>query len=200
MRNRRRPGEGPPPPPRRWHPRTATAPPRSPARAERALAPLTNHWRPSWKGTAAELRDLALRLHEVGSDLRGFLVSLEADPDRVEQVEEELERIADAKRRFRAGTYEELLARAQAAETELGGAGRRARPGRRPRRRRSPPPRRQSTSSPRRLRAARAAAAEPFAAAVAAELRGVGMGEGEFRVELREREPRRRPAPTRPSS
>ena len=59
-----------------------------------------------------------------------------------------------------------------------------------PRRRRSPPPRRRRSAladgAPRR-RAAQAA--EPFAAAVAEELRGVGMGEGEFRVELREREP-----------
>ncbi|MDF2751237.1 MAG: repair protein RecN, partial [Gaiellaceae bacterium] len=39
------------------------------------------------------------------------------------------------------------------------------------------------------LRAARAAAVASFAAAVAAELRGVGLGEGEFRAELREREP-----------
>jgi len=34
-----------------------------------------------------------------------------------------------------------------------------------------------------------AAPAEPFAAAVAAELQGIGLGEGEFRVELEDREP-----------
>ena len=39
------------------------------------------------------------------------------------------------------------------------------------------------------LRAARRAAAPAFAEAVAAELRGVGMGDGEFAAELREREP-----------
>ena len=39
------------------------------------------------------------------------------------------------------------------------------------------------------LRKARRSAAEPFADAVAAELEGIGMGEGEFRVELAEREP-----------
>ena len=39
------------------------------------------------------------------------------------------------------------------------------------------------------LRAAREQAAKPFAEAVAEELRGVGLGDGEFRVELREREP-----------
>ena len=39
------------------------------------------------------------------------------------------------------------------------------------------------------MAANRRAAAEPFAEAVASELRGIGLGEGEFRVELREREP-----------
>ena len=39
------------------------------------------------------------------------------------------------------------------------------------------------------LSAARRGAAEPFAEAVAGELRSIGMGDGEFRVELREREP-----------
>ena len=39
------------------------------------------------------------------------------------------------------------------------------------------------------LRSVRTGRAEAFADAVAAELRGVGMGEGEFRAELREREP-----------
>ena len=40
-------------------------------------------------------------------------------------------------------------------------------------------------------RGRRRAAAEPFAEAVAAELHGIGMGEGEFRAELRERGARR---------
>ena len=39
------------------------------------------------------------------------------------------------------------------------------------------------------LQAARSEAADAFAAAVAHELRGIGMGEGEFVIELREREP-----------
>src|SRR5205823_515515 len=105
-----------------------------------------------------------------------------------EQVEAELERIAQAKRRFRAQTYEELLARAAEARAELealdegfdpaaaaaaalaaaeGKVGRLADG----------------------LRAARTEAAPRFAEAVAAELVGVGMGEGEFVAELREREP-----------
>ena len=124
----------------------------------------------------------------MSSDLRGFLSSLEADPGRVEQVEEGLETIADAKRRFRASTYEELLARAADAERELAALADGLDP---------------VTAAAEALAAAetvvagladelheaRAATAEPFAAAVAEELRGVGMGDGEFRVELREREP-----------
>ena len=39
------------------------------------------------------------------------------------------------------------------------------------------------------LRSAREAASEPFASAVAEELRGIGLGDGDFRVELRGREP-----------
>ena len=53
------------------------------------------------------------------SALRGFLSSLEAEPGRLEEVEGELERIADARRRFGAASYEELLSRAEAARAEL---------------------------------------------------------------------------------
>ena len=55
--------------------------------------------------------------------------------------------------------------------------------------RRSPPPRRASHALCDELRAERNAAAPAFADAVAAELHDVGMGEGEFVCELREREP-----------
>ena len=157
------------------------------AAAERALAPL-ERLGPELAAAGEELRELEVRLREVGSDLRGFLASLEAEPDRLEQVEGELERIADARRRFRAADYEELLARAAAAREELaaldGGhdpaaaaaqalAAAEAR----------------SAGLADALRAARQQAATAFADAVAEELRGVGMGEGEFRVELRERDP-----------
>ena len=155
--------------------------------AERAIAPL-ERLAPELERAGKELRDLALRLHEVGSDLRGLLASLEADPGRVEQVEEELERIADAKRRFRAATYEELLARATEARTELGALAE----GLDPAAAAAEALAAAETTATRlaaALRAARTTAVEPFAAAVAAELRGVGMGEGEFRVELRERDP-----------
>ena len=155
--------------------------------AERSLAPL-ERLAPELARAGEELRDLELRLREVGSDLRGFLASLEAEPDRLEQVEAELERISDARRRFGAADYDDLLARASAAREELatleGGldpaaataealAAAEAR----------------TNELAAELRAAREAATDTFADAVAEELRGVGMGEGEFRVELRERDP-----------
>ena len=155
--------------------------------AERSLAPL-ERLAPELERAGRELRDLALRLYDVGSDLRGFLGSLEADPGRVEQVEEELERIADAKRRFRAATYEELLERSALARAELEALA----DGLDPAAAAAEALAAAETAVSRladELRQARATAAEPFAAAVAAELRGVGMGDGEFRVELREREP-----------
>ena len=50
-----------------------------PAAAERALEPLTR-LAPELEGAAAELRELTVRLSEVGSDLHRFVASLEADP------------------------------------------------------------------------------------------------------------------------
>ncbi len=81
------------------------------AHAERALAPIEN-LAPELERSAGELRDIEMRLREAASDLRAFLASLEAEPDRVEQIEVELDRIAETKRRFRCATYEELLERA----------------------------------------------------------------------------------------
>ncbi len=157
------------------------------AAAERSLAPL-ERLAPELARAGEELRDVELRLREVGSDLRAFLASLEAEPDRLEQVEGELERMSDARRRFDAVDYDDLLARAATARDELAAladgldpvaaaadvlAAADAR----------------STELASALRSARRDAAEPFAVAVAEELRGVGMGEGEFRAELRERDP-----------
>jgi DNA repair protein RecN (Recombination protein N) len=157
------------------------------ASAERAVAPL-ERLAPELASSGDALRDVELRLRETASELRAFLASAEADPGRLEEVEAELDVIADAKRRYRAQTYSELLDRAaearrelqaideghdpvRAAEEELASA--QAEVGR--------------LHSD--LTAARHAAAGPFAEAVACELDGVGLGEGEFRVELREREP-----------
>ena len=97
-------------PPRRSRPRRARAPPALAGAAERAVAPL-ERLAPELARAGEELRDVELRLRELGSDLRGFLASLEAEPDRLEQVESELERISDARRRFGAVDYDDLLAR-----------------------------------------------------------------------------------------
>jgi DNA repair protein RecN (Recombination protein N) len=133
------------------------------------------------------LRDVELRLRETASELRGFLTTLEAEPGRVEQIEGELDRIAEAKRRFRVETYEELLDRAGAAKSELdaidGGFDPAAA---------AAEALAAAEGNMQRLaaelRAARTDAAPRFAQEVARELTGVGMGEGEFVAELRERE------------
>jgi DNA repair protein RecN (Recombination protein N) len=157
------------------------------ALAERAIAPL-ERLSPELERAGNELRDVELRLRETASELRALLTSLEAEPDRLEQVESELGRIAEARRRFRCDSYEELLARAAEARTELaaleGGADpvdAAAQAVREAEER--------AAALGEALRAARKAAATPFAVAVGEELRTVGLGEGEFRVELREREP-----------
>jgi DNA repair protein RecN (Recombination protein N) len=157
------------------------------AAAERSLAPL-ERLAPELAQAGAELRDVELRLRELSSDLRAFLASLEAEPERVEQVEAELERISDTRRRFGAVDYDDLLARAGAAGDELAALEEGLDPAAAAAEALAAA---EATSAKlaAQLRAAREAAAEPFAAAVAEELRGVGMGEGEFRVELRERDP-----------
>jgi DNA repair protein RecN (Recombination protein N) len=156
-------------------------------RAERALAGV-GEIAPELGRAAAELRGAELSLGETALELRGFLDSLEAQPDRLEQVESELERIADTKRRFTCETYAELLTRAAEAREELaareGGA--------------DPlqaaaealaEAERHAQDLTKRLAKNRRAAIEPFAKAVEAELHGIGLGEGEFRAELEAREP-----------
>jgi DNA repair protein RecN (Recombination protein N) len=157
------------------------------ATAERAVAPL-ERLAPELERAGNELRDVELRLRETASELRAFLASLEGEPDRLEHVEAELDRIAAARRRFRCETYEELLSRAAEAGTELQALDAGADP--------------VAAAAEAlvkaeatvqklaaELRASRTVAAEPFAAAVAEELQGIGLGDGEFRIELRERDP-----------
>jgi DNA repair protein RecN (Recombination protein N) len=155
------------------------------ARAERAIAPLTEI-APELGRAAGDLRDAELRLGETALELRRFLDTLETEPDRLEHVEAELERIAAAKRRFGCASYDELLARAAEARTELAAIEEGADPltaasdalakatGR-------------TDELSKRLRANRTKASGPFARAVERELQGVGLGEGEFRVELADR-------------
>ena len=156
------------------------------AEAERALAPL-ERLAPEFERAANELRDAELRLRETASELRAFLASLQAEPDRLERIEADLDRIADVKRRFRCASYEELLARAAEARAELEALD----DGFDPRAAAAEALVAAEAGVKRlaeELHAARAETVDAFADAVAEELHGIGMGEGEFRVELRERD------------
>jgi DNA repair protein RecN (Recombination protein N) len=156
------------------------------ANAERSIAPL-EHIAPELGLAGNELREAGVRLRETAAELRSFLAGLEAEPGRLEHVESELARIAVAKRRFGFDSYEELLAGAAEARAELeareGGA--------------DPVGEAEAAVEQARaavdelaaaLRKARRAAAKPFAKAVASELHGIGLGEGEFHVEVSERD------------
>jgi DNA repair protein RecN (Recombination protein N) len=156
------------------------------ATAERSLAPLES-LAPELRRAGDELRDIELRLRETATDLRGVLTSLEAEPDRLEQLEGKLERIAAAKRRFSALTYEELLSRASEAKAELSAFEHGSDPVAASAQALNAAKRRVEQLA-RELRMARSAAADAFSAAVAEELEGIGLGEGEFRIELGERE------------
>jgi DNA repair protein RecN (Recombination protein N) len=156
-------------------------------RAGRSLASVGSI-APELDQASGELRDAEVRLGETVLELRRFLDSLEAEPDRLEQVEGELERISDAKRRFGCETYGELLGRAAEARAELlaledgtdpvaAAAAALAKAEKRVK------------SLTKKLADNRRDAAGPFAAAVESELQGIGLGEGEFRVELGDREP-----------
>jgi DNA repair protein RecN (Recombination protein N) len=156
------------------------------AQAERSVAHL-ERLAPELKRAGDELRDVELRLRETASDLHAFLASLEAEPGRLEQLEAELDRSAEAKRRFRCATYEELLARREEARAELAALEEGSDPAEVAARELAEAEARVQALGLE-LRAERNAAAPAFADAVAAELRDVGMGEGEFLCELRERD------------
>jgi DNA repair protein RecN (Recombination protein N) len=155
------------------------------AAAERSVAPL-ERLAPELARVGDELRDVELRLRETASELRGFLTTLEAEPGRLEQVEAELDRIAETKRRFRAETYEELLARAAEAKAELDAIDQGLDPAAGAEEALAAA-KRNAERLAAELHTARAEAAPRFADEVARELAGVGMGEGEFVAELRER-------------
>ena len=156
------------------------------AQAERVLAPL-ERIAPELGVVATELRDVSVRLVEAGSDLHAFLASLEADPGALEHVEGRLAGIADLQRRFDASSFEELLERADAARAELDEATAGNDPV-------ATAATAVATAEARvaalaeELRATRRLQARPFGDAVSAELQGLGLGDGEFLVELRERE------------
>jgi DNA repair protein RecN (Recombination protein N) len=157
------------------------------AQAERAIAPL-ERIAPELEQAGAELRDAGVLLRETAAELRSFLAGLEAEPGRLEHVEGELDRIAVAKHRYGCDSYEELLARAAQARTELDAREAGADPAAEAE---AALQRAQATVDELAagLRKARRAAVKPFAKVVAAELHGIGLGEGEFHVELGDREP-----------
>jgi DNA repair protein RecN (Recombination protein N) len=156
------------------------------ALAERSIAPL-ERLAPELQRAGDELRDVELRLRETASDLHAFLASLEAEPGRLEEIEAALDRFAETKRRFRCGTYDELLARRDQAQAELTALEDGSDPAELAARELADAEAHVEALTVE-LRAERNAAAPAFADAVAAELRGVGMGEGEFVCELRERD------------
>jgi DNA repair protein RecN (Recombination protein N) len=156
------------------------------ARAERALAPL-ERIAPELGASAEELRDLSVRLREVGSDLHRFIASLDAEPGALEDVEERLQAIADLERRFAASSYEELLALSADAEQELAGSAEGGDPVEAARNAVARNEERVAEVTGA-LRETRAANAKRLGESVADELASLGMGEGEFLVELLERE------------
>ena len=155
------------------------------ALAERSVAPL-ERLAPELERAGDELRDVELRLRETASDLHAFLALLEAEPGRLEELEAGLDRIAEAKRRFRCATYDELIARRDEARAELAALEDGSDPAEIAARELAEAEARVQTLALE-LRAERNAAAPAFADAVAAELRCVGMGDGEFICDLRER-------------
>ena len=156
------------------------------ALAERSLAPF-ERIAPELGTSAEELRELAVRLGEAGSDLHRFLATLETEPGALETVEERLQELADLERRYGAASYEELLTLAAAADLELGESGATGDPIETAATAVAEAEKRLDTLSAA-LREARETNARPLGDAVAAELASLGMGEGEFLVELRERE------------
>jgi DNA repair protein RecN (Recombination protein N) len=156
------------------------------ARAERALRPVAD-LAPELCRTAAEIADAGERLRDSASQLRAFLAALDTDPGRLDAIEAELGRLADARRRFGAASVSELVAlagpaRAELDELDAGG---------------DPLARAEADLAAceaayrdlaARLRSAREAAAEPFARAVREELAALGLGEGELAVELSARD------------
>ncbi len=152
--------------------------------AERALGPL-GHVAPELAVAAEALRTAELSLREIGLDLGRFLASLEAEPGRLQEVEASLDRIADLRRRFRAASYEELLAAAAGARAELDAIA----AGHDPARAAADALAVRQAEVDRlhaALREARRRAAPALAEAVEAELAGLGLGDGGFRIEVSE--------------
>jgi DNA repair protein RecN (Recombination protein N) len=137
---------------------------------------------------SGELREVDVRLRDVATTVRAFTSALEVDPGRLEQVEAELERLADLRRRYRVETTAELVERSAAARAELDALADGVDPAAASAEVLDHAQRR-ADELVAALGKERRGAAAAFATAVSAELEGVGMGEGEFVTELGEREP-----------
>jgi DNA repair protein RecN (Recombination protein N) len=148
--------------------------------AERAVAPLES-LAPELARAGDDLRDVELRLRETASELRSFLATLRSEPGKLEEIEAQLERISDAKRRFRCETYEELLTRAEEATVELAALDAGADPAEAAAKALAEAEARVGEFAVK-LHAARDEAAPRFAGAVSAELAGLGMGGGELQT------------------
>jgi DNA repair protein RecN (Recombination protein N) len=157
------------------------------ARAERAIAPLES-LAPELARAGDELRDVELRLRETASDLRAYLATLGSEPQRLEETEAQLERIADTRRRFHCETYEELLAHAAEARAELAAVDAGVDPAEAAAQALGAAEARVHELAAG-LHAVREEAAPRFAEAVSAELAGLGLGDGEFQAVVSSREP-----------
>jgi DNA repair protein RecN (Recombination protein N) len=155
------------------------------ARAARVLEPVAPLAR-ELEEAAAEIADAAARLRETASALRAVLESLDADPARLETIERDLGRIADAKRRFAAASVAELVEAAEQARAELDaladGGDPLAVADRALERAEN-----EYDAVASRLRDARLAAVGPFTTAARAELSALGLGDDGLRVELDDR-------------
>ena len=173
--------------PRRSRPTRARVRPRSQPPPSGRSAPLTR-LAPELEAPAAELRELAVRLNGGGERPAPVRRLARGRPGprgggrgaaRPDRRAPPPVRRADARRAAgaaRAGGRRAGRARRQRSACPRRGRARRG-------------PSSATSDAAAALRARRASAAvEPFAAAVRESLEGVGMGEGEFRVELRERE------------
>jgi DNA repair protein RecN (Recombination protein N) len=157
------------------------------ARAARELQSVTAV-APELASVAEELADAEVRLREAASTLRSYLDGLDADLGQVDLLEADLERISEAKRRFRVSDYAELLAAAARARSELDGVDAGVDPLAEAERGLAEAETRARELAVE-LTRARKGAAPRFAEEVSAALAGLAMGEGEFRVDVEAREP-----------
>jgi DNA repair protein RecN (Recombination protein N) len=156
------------------------------AAAGRGLAS-TDGIDPALDGLAERWRGLALEAAELAHDLRDYAESLEAEPGRLDAVEERLA-VLDRLTRKHGGSVAAVLAHAQhcrARRHEL----ERAEVTIEEARARRDEARARLESGSAALRAARAAAAPKLAAAVRRRLDELAMAGAAFEIALREREP-----------